>query len=184
VTRRNLIQRLVCTLGLAFGQAAEALARPVRAVSDGTSKTGPLSSGEVDELVAFAEALVNERPFSAEERKYVVEHIDDRTKDRPEAIVFYRRTVGTLRRLAGRPVSSLHLRERMDLITRHRLAVSRIGPDENLGPFAEDIRVLRRRAAPDLIGGYYGSPAGWAVVGYEVFPGRCGDLTRYTRPEG
>jgi hypothetical protein len=35
----------------------------------------------------------------------------------------------------------------------------------------------------DLVGGYYNSPAGWAVVGYAHFPGRCGDLGRYVRPE-
>ena len=37
------------------------------------------------------------------------------------------------------------------------------------------MRIVRTRAVPDLIGGYYGSPAGWAVVGYQSFPGRCGD---------
>jgi hypothetical protein len=43
--------------------------------------------------------------------------------------------------------------------------------------------VVRTRVIPDLIEGYWGSPAGWAAVGYEAFPGRCGDLTRYTRSE-
>jgi len=42
---------------------------------------------------------------------------------------------------------------------------------------------VREKAVPDLINGYWRSPAGWAAVGYGVFPGRCGDLTRYTRPE-
>jgi len=45
------------------------------------------------------------------------------------------------------------------------------------------MRAIRTRAVPDLIGGYYGSPAGWAVVGYTTFPGRCEDLTRYVRAE-
>src|SRR2546422_7827598 len=31
-------------------------------------------------------------------------------------------------------------------------------------------------ALPIFLAGYYGSPAGWAVVGYATFPGRCGDL--------
>ena len=67
-------------------------------------------------------------------------------------------------------------------MTRHRLAASDVGPDEELGAFPEQARDVRGRAVPDLIGGDYSSPVGWAVVGYDSFPGKCGDLTRYTGP--
>ncbi len=63
------------------------------------------------------------------------------------------------------------------------LAASGVRPGEDLGRFPDEMRSLRTRAVPDLIGGYYASPAGWAAVGYDTFPGRCGELTRYTRPE-
>ncbi len=89
----------------------------------------------------------------------------------------------TLERLAGRRLASLEIQQRTELIARHRLAVSLVRPDEDLGPFPEEVRTLRTRIVPDLIGGYYNSPAGWAAVGYDTFPGRCGDLTRYGRSE-
>ena len=91
--------------------------------------------------------------------------------------------VSTLQRLAGRRFASLEIRERAELIGRHRLTASHVWPGEDLGPFPEEMRALRMRIVKDLIGGYYGSSAGWAVVGYQTFPGRCGDLTRYTRAE-
>ena len=55
-------------------------------------------------------------------------------------------------------------------------------PPIRLGPFPDDASLVRTRVVPNLIAGYYASPAGWAVVGYDVFPGRCGDLARYTGP--
>ena len=68
-------------------------------------------------------------------------------------------------------------------MTRNRLTSSDVQPDEHLGLFPDDTRLVRTRALPDLIGGYYGSPAGWAAVGYGAFQGKCADLVRYTRPE-
>ena len=94
-----------------------------------------------------------------------------------------RTTVSLLRRLAGRRFSSLDMTERIELMTRHRLNSTDVPPEDDLGPFADDTRAVRTRARRDLIADYYNSPAGWAVVGYDVFPGRCGDLGRYTRPE-
>ena len=65
----------------------------------------------------------------------------------------------------------------------HRLASSRVRPDEPPGPYPDETREVLARAVPDLIAGYYNSAAGWAAVGYAVFPGQCGDLDRYTRPQ-
>ncbi len=137
----------------------------------------------MEDLVAFAEVLVEGRTLAPAERGYLVEHIEDRTRRSPEYLSLYRTTARTLERLAGRRVASLEIRERIELVARHRLGDPRVLPGEDLGPLAEEVRALRRRAATDLIEGYYRSPGGWAVVGYATFPGRCGDLTRYTRPE-
>jgi hypothetical protein len=92
-------------------------------------------------------------------------------------------TVRTLERIAGRPFARLAIDERLELVSSHRLASSRVRSGEDPGEFSADLRALRTRVVPDLIKGYYGSPAGWAVVSYQTFPGRCGDLTRYTRAE-
>ena len=150
---------------------------------DTTPERSALSKAEMDDLVAFAEVLVGDETLPLDERGYLVEHIEDRVKRRPGYLSLYRTTVKTLERLAGRRFASREIRERLEVVARHRLSVSDILPGEDLGRFPVEVRALRRRAVPDLIGGYYASPAGWAVVGYQVFPGRCGDLTRYARPE-
>jgi hypothetical protein len=136
----------------------------------------------METLVAFGEVLVEGRTLAPTERQHLVEHIEGRTSRSSDYLSLYRETASTLDRLAGQRFASLEVRERIELITRHRL-VDPVGAKEDLGALSVEMRALRMRAAPDLIRGYYGSPAGWAVVGYDSFPGRCGDLTRYTRAE-
>jgi hypothetical protein len=174
MTRRSLIQRLLVVLGIDVG---DLLAR----VSEASVETGKLSGNDREDLVAFAEVLTEGRTLAPAERQHLEEHIADRAARRPDVVAAYRAAVRTLERLAGQRVASLDLGQRVELVARHRLAVKQVRPGEDLGPFAEDVRVLRTRVVPDLIGGYYNSPAGWAIVGYDAFPGRCGDLTRYVR---
>lgn len=192
MTRRSLLQRMLLILGIdaaellggwSSGLAWNLAAGSVRTVLAAPSRKGTLSRAEMEDLVAFAEVLVEGRTLAPAERGYLVEHIEDRTKRHPEYLPLYRETVRTLDHLAGRRVASLGIQERNDLVARHRLAATEVWPGENLGPLPEQMRTLRTRAVPDLIGGYYGSAAGWAAVGYATFPGRCGDLTRYTRQE-
>lgn len=191
MTRRSLLQRLLLIVGIdAAGltgcvsrRAGVPVSEPVPAALDPPPEPGSLSSAELEDLVAFAEVLVEGRTLALDERGYVVEHIEDRTRRSAEYLSLYRTTVNTLERLAGRRVASLEIRERIELAARHRLGDPRVMPGEDLGPFAEEVRALRKRTVRDLIEGYYRSPAGWAVVDYATFPGRCGDLTRYTRPE-
>ena len=140
----------------------------------------------MEDLVAFGEALVEGRTLAPAERRSLVEHIVEQTRRGPRYVALYRTTVVMLERLAGRRFASLEIGERVQLIAHHGLAGApgRAEDDEeDLEPMPQDLRIVRTSAAPDLIRGYYGSPAGWAVVGYQSFPGRCGDLTRYTRPE-
>jgi hypothetical protein len=128
--------------------------------------------------------LVAGNAFSPDERGYLVDHIEDRVKrGGGYYLSLYRTTVGLLERLARTRFSDLDVAQRVALVTRHRLSSSDVRPRESLGAWPDDARAVRTRAVPDLIGGYYGSPAGWALVGYASFPGRCSDLARYTRPE-
>jgi hypothetical protein len=135
-------------------------------------------------LLGFGEILVEGRPLPAAERAALASHIEERSAEASGYHqAHYRTAVGLLDRLAGSPFSGLGFDQRAALVARYRLTVSRVLPDEDLGPFPEDARVVRTQVVPDLIAGYYRSPAGWAVVGYDVFPGRCGDLARYAGPE-
>jgi len=141
-----------------------------------------LSTTETEDLVAFGEVVVEGRALTLAERRHLVEHIEDRAKRSPEYLSRYRAAASTLVGMAGRRFAGLEISERIDLIARHGLAGRGVQPADDLDLSAKT-RVLRTRVAPDLIRGYYGSVAGWAVVGYQTFPGRCGELTRYTRPE-
>jgi hypothetical protein len=142
-----------------------------------------LSAAELEDLVALGEVVVEGRRLSPVERAHLVDHIETRVRVNAWYLSLYRGTVELVNQLAGSRVSALDIAERLVLVTRHRLATADIGPDEDLGPWPERARDVRTRAVPDLIGGYYGSPVGWGIVGYAAFPGACGDLTRYTRPE-
>lgn len=190
MTRRALLRRCLLVVGVHPWEALERLPGRARRLASWfgvdardapTAET--LSEPALDDLVAFAEILVEGRTLEPAERRYLVEYIEDRAARSAWHRELYGTTVGLLERLAGQRFSSLTGAERVELIARHRLGVSEVLPGEDLGRFFEDVRFVRRRAVPDLLGAYYASPAGWAVVGYQTFPGRCGDLTRYTRME-
>jgi hypothetical protein len=135
-------------------------------------------------LLAFGEIVVEGRSLPAAERGYLASYIEERAEEASGYYrTNYRTAVDLLNRLAGSPFSSLDFDQRIALVVLHHLTSSRVLPDEDLGPFPEDVRAVRTQVVPDLIRGYYGSPAGWAVVGYDTFPGRCGNLARYTGPE-
>jgi hypothetical protein len=188
LSRRSLIHGLLLTLGLdrivagqeAGRRAHEAAAQP--APPDAALRTETVSGPELNDLVAFAEILVGGASLSPIERGYLVDHIEDRVKQASGYLSFYRTTVSLLGRLAGARFSTLDATQRLALMTRHRLNSSRVWPDEDLGPFPDDQRAVRTRVVPDLIAAYYRCPAGWAVAGYDAFPGRCSDLARYTGP--
>lgn len=142
------------------------------------------SLSDVRDLVAFAEVLVGGDALPAVEQGYLADHIQQQLATGGEHHAeLYLTTVRVLTRLSGSRFATLDLAERRALVARHRLGVSNVRPDESPGTSRADVRTVRTRAVPDFIDGYYASPAGWAVVGYSAFPGRCGDLMRYTRAE-
>ena len=147
------------------------------------SPTAMLSASVIEDLLAFGELVVEGRTLSPVERRYLADHIEDQSQQESgDYVSLYLTTVEYLAKLAGARFSELDLDQRIALAMRHRLMSSRVLPDEDLGPFPEDVRAVRTQVVPDLIRGYYDSPAGWAIVGYNTFPGRCGDLARYTSP--
>jgi hypothetical protein len=185
VTRRSLIWRALLILGIEPTTLIGCASRQAAEQTLGTPESAAeLSTAEIADLVAFGEALVEGRALDRTERQYLVDHIADRIKRNPGYLALYRTTVSTLDRLAGRPIASLKIPERVQLIERYRLVGPPDPEGENLGPLRTEMHTLRMQTVPDLIRGYYASAAGWAVVSYQTFPGRCGDLARYTRPAG
>ena len=139
----------------------------------------PLSDTEKETLLAFAEVLVGDRPLPVPARAELLSHITARVMASEDTLALYREAAAVLDRLAGAPFSTLAMRDRRDIVARHDLAPSRARMPRTEGV----ANAIRRHVAPDLIAGYYASPTGWALVGYGIFPGRCGNLARYTRPE-
>ena len=186
MTRRGVIQRALLVAATVLAWLTGCVSRrATSAVAPGLgppAKGEPLSAAETDTLVTFGEILVEGRTLATTERRILADYIADRTTQSAESLSLYRMAARTLDRLAGQPFAKLGLRERRELIEREGLAGQRANPENDLGgPVAH--RTVRTRMVPDLVRGYYRSVAGWAVVGYETFPGRCGDLTRYTRRE-
>ncbi len=192
VTRRSLLRRAMLLLGIGSqGLMACASRRPAGAgdpqagrALGAPARTARLSAAELESLVAFGEVLLEGRTLPPPERGYLVGFIEERTAGSAAYLSLYRMTAGTLDHLAGRPFASLPLGERGAMVERYGLAAWQAPPAGDPSPLSAEVLALRTRAVPDLIRGYYASPAGWAVVGYDSFPGRCGDPTRYTRPEG
>jgi hypothetical protein len=183
LTRRSLIRGLLLILGVdpAGRWTRDVAAQPV--APDAPSSPAPLSNGDVDDLLAFAEVLVDDTPMSSAARRDIRDRIEDRIKQAPDHyLALHRTTLTLLTRLGRARFSSLTPAERIALVAQHRLGSSRVWPDEELGPYPEEAREVRTRAVPELVGAYYRSAAGWAVVGYDAFPGRCSDLARYTAP--
>jgi hypothetical protein len=184
--RRELLRACLLVLGdVPASVPGEPAPRPSGQVLPRVASAPPPVGGEAlsdlerETLLAFAEVLVEGRPLSPSERGALLSHIEDRVRAWDGTLALYRDTAALLDRLAGTGFSTLGLRERSALVARDGL-----GPSPRRIDRADDAaRTVRTQVAPDLIAGYYGSPAGWAVVGYGVFPGRCGDLSRYTRPE-
>jgi hypothetical protein len=139
----------------------------------------PTSADEISTLVAFAEVLGDGRALDANERRALAASIEHSLRSDPDRRALHRMTLDVLGAAAGRPFTALSFEDRVALVRRHRLDV-RLADDDS--PYTADVDAVRARAVPDLITAYWTSAGGWASLGYQAFPGRCGDLTRYTRP--
>ena len=179
------MQGLAAALGGGQTGALAALGRWARAIVPGLAvpavaeSAAALSVADRDDLVAFTGVLVAGSELSDTERDQVREHLQEQQRTGAGyQLEVYRTTARVLARLGGARFATLDLPARVALVRRHDLGRSVERPGDSA-----ETRAIRARAVPDLIGAYYGSAAGWAVVGYEAFPGRCGALERYTRPE-
>ncbi len=185
MTRRRWLRRTAAGVGLLVG-GARRLAHSLFAAgwltpaSSRASEPGRLSEAELDTLVAFGEVIVEGRVLSADARAMLAEALADRVDGFPDRVSLYRGAAQLLDRLAGGGLTSLNLVDRVALVARHRLDVRAVADQPAV---SDDARFIRTSLGPELIVAYWGSAAGWAAVGYDTFPGRCGDLVRYMRPE-
>jgi hypothetical protein len=191
MTRRELLRAVGVALRGAIALVFPACARreparpgPSTRPLDTPSSTATLPASEMENLVALTEVLVQGKPLSPFERGALVEAINERSLSNPGHLSLYRFTASFLDQLGQTRFADLSLADRTEVVLRHRL-----GPDSSREvssrplPPSEPEDVVRRVGVPELIGCYYRSRAGWAVVAYESFPGRCSDLLRYTRPD-
>jgi hypothetical protein len=149
---------------------------------DASAQTGALSAVELENLAAFGEVLVEGRTLSTTERSHLIEYLDNLTRSTPGYLPLYRMTASLLDHLAGARFGSLDVRARAEVMVRHRLTSDDVSAREYLLPVGRQELAVRVLAVPDLIGGYYRSAPGWALVGYDAFPGRPSNLIRYTLP--
>jgi hypothetical protein len=191
VTRRNALTVLLTVASWldarAFpwrrGHPGGASAAPPDTRRNSSAPAGALSQREMESILAYAEVLVEGRTLAPAERKHLIEHIEHQTRNSPGALLLYQLAAGLLDRVALVHFSTLDLRKRAAIVASHRLVPDAVRREDSLLPSERQVSAVRAFVVPDLIAGYYASPAGWAAVGYRAFPGRCSNLIRYTRAE-
>jgi len=188
MTRRRWLQRAAAGVWvivdrarrLAPGLIPAGWFLPASVRAEEPASTAPsLSASELDTLVAFGEVIVDGRRLTQDARTALVAAIAETLRRSSDEVERYRGAARLFDRLAVGRLGALDLTDRAALIARHRLD-ARIIADESI---SEEARFVRTDLARELIVAYWQSAAGWAAVGYQTFPGRCGDLTRYTRRE-
>jgi hypothetical protein len=185
VTRRRWLRQLVVGIWTVRGAAGWVTARLVEGAwlvpsMVRASEPPMLSAAEVDVLVAFAEVLADGQPLGADERRDLAASLQHASQADPDRRAAHRTTVQVLARRAGATFADLDFDGRVALVRRYGLDVRR--QPAGAPADAEDVEAVRTRSIPNLIAAYWASAAGWTALGYQAFPGRCGDLTRYTRP--
>jgi hypothetical protein len=154
---------------------------------DRTAPTGTLTDARHEVIYALLQVLAWDASFPCAD---VRRRVDERTSTVPGLLREYEAAVGlleaaTARRHPGRAFQALSLDERDEVLrsilrrypsprgqpmVRRRLRLT----SENVDALVAGGRARRLRVyvVRDLLAFYYSSAAGWAVVGYQAFPGR------------
>jgi hypothetical protein len=179
IGRRSLVHGLLLALLEWTWPGGWARRRASSAAAPAPSSSSSLTAAEIDALLAFAGILAVGRRPSMEERADITQHLDDRVRQSDSHLPIYRATVRRLDEAAGRPFADLDVASAVALVARRKFGSPRIDIPETGGEPTDDDRAIRTRIGPDLVAAFYRSAGGWAVVGYDAFPGRCGDLRQY-----
>jgi hypothetical protein len=148
---------------------------------DRSSQPGRLSRREMDAVLAYAEVLVSDTVLSGAARAGLEDYVTDRSEHEPGYCALYRLAVDVLDEAAGGDFAARPPDERRRAVHRRHLDQYDVRARHWFWPGDRRSLTVRALAARDLMTGYFLSPPGWALVGYDAFPGRCRDLSDYTR---
>lgn len=153
---------------------------------------GRLKDGEARTIAALGEVLVS--PTSMPPPEFFRDYADSVTQRRPGFLKEYQDTAklldGSAREVFGRSpggnFAALTLAERSEVLAEllwQYSGLDSVRPKLEKLTAGRDALGLRMFVMQPLIEHYYRSPYGWAVVGYQSFPGMPpGDSRAYTRP--
>ncbi len=158
-----------------------ALERVLAPRLDPSSAPGPLSRRDVDTVLAYADVLLSDTGVSAAARVDLEGHVRDRCQHEPGYRDAYRLAVTVLDDAAGGEFASRPFDERRRIVHRRNLHRHDVRARDWLWTVDRRGLAVRALAARDLVAGFFLSSAGWALLGYETFPGRCRNLSDYTR---
>lgn len=186
MTRRRLLLLLAATaaaiVAVVDGQRLWTTVRRYLAPRiDRTSPPGRLSRREMDALLAYGEVLVSDTALSPAARAELELHVRERSEHEAGYHALYRLAVEVLDETVGGDFAARTPDERRRAVRRRGLHRYDVRPRHYLWPIDRRSLTVRALAARDLVAGYFLSAPGWALVGYDAFPGRCRDLSDYTR---
>ena len=148
---------------------------------DRSSPPGRLSRDEMDTVLAYADVLLADTGISRAARSELEQHVSDRCEHEPGYYAAYRLAVSVLDETERTRFARRSLDERRRVVHGRNLHRYDVRARDWLWSFDRQALAVRALVGRDLVTGYFLSPSGWAVVGYAAFPGRCRDLTDYTR---
>jgi hypothetical protein len=156
------------------------------------SPRGSLRDDEFRNIAAFGEVLIPVDDTPGADEAWVRDYVDRQTTARAGWLEEYRSAANLLDRLASEagqkePFSTL------PFPVRDRIVSQNFPGNGTLAQWTFDLSICtaagrqKMRAwtlvARDLIDGFYGSPGGWAVIGYTNYPGTAAQDPRgYTQP--
>lgn len=183
---------ILSAAGAATYVARPRLRRLIQPTLDTTYPLGLLNNEEAHTITALGDVLVS--PRSVPPPEFFREYVDSITQSRPGFLKEYRLAAALLNEVSAhvlsrkseRSFAQLERAERDEVL---RALLWRYSGQDSIRPKLEkltagrDALALRAYVMQPMIEYYYRTQYGWAVVGYESFPGRPPrDPRAYTRP--
>jgi len=202
MTRRRFLKFLLAgaflalpvlgALRLWLGSPFRFLRRALAVELDRSAPVGLLEADEMATITRLAEVLVPPDTTPGASAGWVREHVDQTTGSRPGYLREYRAAAGLLDEAAAAlqpSVTHFHL---LAVAAADQVLRGMFGRRRNASPWRSRMERLtasgRRRercwnfVIHDLLQGFYRTSSGWAVVGYDSYPGVPGDPRAYTSP--